>query len=77
MQVAADLGAEAVSFWSGSLPVGTDADTGWRRLTTGVAQVLGAAEPLGVTCAFEPEPGVFVDTLDAALELRRRLSYPR
>ena len=73
VQVAADLGAEAVSFWSGTLPAGTDTDTGWRRLTAGVAQVLAAAEPLGVTCAFEPEPGMFVDTLDAALELRRRL----
>ena len=73
VQVAADLGAEAVSFWSGTLPSGTDADTGWRRLTAGVAQVLAAAEPLGMTCAFEPEPGMFVDTLDAALELRHRL----
>lgn len=76
VRVAADLGAEAVSFWSGTLPPGTDAATGWSRLTEGVERVLEEAEARGVTCAFEPEPGMFVDTLDAALELRRRLGEP-
>ena len=34
------------------------------------------AERRGVVCAFEPEPGMFVDTLDGVLELRRRLGEP-
>jgi sugar phosphate isomerase/epimerase len=76
VDVAADLGAEAVSFWSGTLPAGTPTESGWQRLTDGTASVLDRASPRGVRCAFEPEPGMFVDRLDGVLELRRRLGDP-
>lgn len=76
VEVAADLGAEAVSFWSGSLPEGVDEDRAWGRLCDGVWQVLDLATRRGVVCAVEPEPGHFIDTLDAVLELRRRLDDP-
>jgi sugar phosphate isomerase/epimerase len=76
VRIAADLGAEAVSFWSGTPPQGTTAADGWRRLVPGVTDVLEEAERHGVVCAFEPEPGMFVDTVAAALELRRRLGEP-
>ncbi|SFB92351.1 sugar phosphate isomerase/epimerase family protein [Streptomyces aidingensis] len=73
VRTAAELGAEAVSFWSGTLPPGTPAEEGWRRLADGTAQVLAEAARHGVHCAFEPEPGMFVDTLAGVAELRRRL----
>lgn len=76
VDIAADLGAEAVSFWSGIRPADTDVAIAWQRLTDGVAVVLERAEQRGVTCAFEPEPGMFVETLDAAVELRGRLGNP-
>ena len=76
VEVAADLGAEAVSFWSGALPTGLHPETAWARLSEGVEQVLRLAERRGVVCAVEPEPGHFVDTLDGVLELRRRLGDP-
>jgi sugar phosphate isomerase/epimerase len=76
VRVAAELGAEAVSFWSGTLPAGTSADTGWERLVSGVVPVLEEAQRYSVVCAFEPEPGMFVDRLDGVLELRRRLGDP-
>jgi sugar phosphate isomerase/epimerase len=76
IDVAADLGAEAVSFWSGTLPDGTPDDVGWERLVAGVDAVLAHARSRGVVCAFEPEPGMHVDTLDDVLELRRRLGDP-
>ena len=76
VEVAADLGAEAVSFWSGALPDGVDEDRAWGRLCDGVWRVLDLAQRRGVVCAVEPEPGHFVDTLDAVLELRRRLDEP-
>lgn len=76
VRVASDLGAEAVSFWSGTLPDGTGADEGWRRLLAGVDKVLAEAERHEVVCAFEPEPGMFVDTVAGVLELRRRLGSP-
>lgn len=76
IRVAADLGAEAVSFWSGTLPDGVPAEQGWQRLTAGVAEVLAEAERRDMRCAFEPEPGMFVDTLAGVAELRRRLGEP-
>ncbi|MPY85503.1 MAG: TIM barrel protein, partial [Actinophytocola sp.] len=38
--------------------------------------VLAEAERREVRCAFEPEPGMFVDTLAGVAELRRRLGDP-
>lgn len=76
VDVAADLGAEAVSFWSGTLPANIPAEVAWQRLTAGVTDVLQHAGRYGVRCAFEPEPGMFVDRLDGVLELRRRLGDP-
>ncbi|PSL06997.1 sugar phosphate isomerase/epimerase [Haloactinopolyspora alba] len=76
VRIAADLGAEAVSFWSGTLPAGVDDAEGWRRVVDGVGAVLDEADSRGVVCAFEPEPGMFVDTVGGVLELRRRLGSP-
>lgn len=76
VRIGSELGAEAVSFWSGTLPDGVSADEGWRRLTAGVAAVLEEADRRGVLCAFEPEPGMFVDTVAGVLELRKRLGDP-
>jgi sugar phosphate isomerase/epimerase len=76
VRIAAELEAEAVSFWSGSLPEDAGVEEGWRRLLAGVDAVLAEAERHDVTCAFEPEPGMFVDTVAGVLELRRRVSSP-
>ena len=76
VEVAADLGAEAMSFWSGTLPPHVDDETGWNRLVEGTSQVIDLAERRDVTLAFEPEPGMFVATLDGVLELRRRMGDP-
>jgi len=76
VEVGGDLGAEAVSFWSGALPPDVGDEEAWGRLCDGVDQVLALARRRGVVCAVEPEPGHFVDTLDGVLELRRRLDVP-
>lgn len=76
VRIADDLGAEAVSFWSGILPEGATADQGWDRLTSEVEKVLVVADRLEVDCAFEPEPGMFAERLADVLELRRRLGDP-
>ncbi|MDX3639647.1 sugar phosphate isomerase/epimerase family protein [Streptomyces sp. MB09-02B] len=77
VRIAAELGAESVSFWSGTAPAGTPEQTVWDRLLAGCATVVEAAENAGVTLGFEPEPGMFIDTLDAYDELHRRLDGPR
>jgi sugar phosphate isomerase/epimerase len=76
VRIADDLGAEAMSCWSGTLPDGAPADEGWRRVVDGLGPVLDLAADLGATVCFEPEPGMFVATLDDALELRRRMGEP-
>jgi sugar phosphate isomerase/epimerase len=76
VEVAADLGAEAVSFWSGALPPGLDGPTAWDRLVDGVGRVLDLADRREVVCAVEPEPGHFVDTLDGVLHLRALAGDP-
>ncbi|TLW91062.1 sugar phosphate isomerase/epimerase [Saccharomonospora piscinae] len=68
--IATDLGAECVSFWSGVAPGGLADDVAWQRLRDGVAAVLdGTSAPL----ALEPEPGHFVQHLEQALRLREEL----
>ncbi|MFB7655246.1 MULTISPECIES: sugar phosphate isomerase/epimerase family protein [unclassified Streptomyces] len=76
VRIAAGLGAESVSFWSGAAPADTPRQVVWDRLLSGCATVVEAAAEAGVTLGFEPEPGMFVDTLDAYDELLRRLGGP-
>ncbi|MGB6163962.1 MAG: sugar phosphate isomerase/epimerase family protein [Pseudonocardiaceae bacterium] len=61
IDVAADLGSEAVSFWAGVPGAGLDRGKCWRWLVEGVTDVVDHATARGVTCAFEPEPGMVVD----------------
>ncbi|UPK75156.1 sugar phosphate isomerase/epimerase [Nocardioidaceae bacterium SCSIO 66511] len=76
VRIAYELGAEAMSCWSGTLPAGTPSEEAWRRVTDGLGPVLDDAADLGVACCFEPEPGMFVATVDDALALRDRLGAP-
>lgn len=70
------LHADAVSFWSGARPPGLDDEAAMKRLADGCARALERAEPHLVRLAFEPEPGMFIDTMARFAELRRRLNHP-
>lgn len=63
--IGAELGAEAVSFWSGTPDADTSAEVAWDRLIQGCGTLLAAAQRAGVQLGFEPEPGMLVDRLDA------------
>jgi L-ribulose-5-phosphate 3-epimerase len=76
VDIGADLGAEAVSFWSGITPSGVDPALAWRRLVDGCAEVVGRAEARQVTLGFEPEPGMLVDTIDGWRRLHADLGGP-
>jgi L-ribulose-5-phosphate 3-epimerase len=76
VRIAADLDAEAVSFWSGVRRPGVSANEAWRRLVAGCAQVVDVADRLGVRLGFEPEPGMVVADLDGYDRLRRALGEP-
>jgi sugar phosphate isomerase/epimerase len=71
--IAAGIGAPLVSCWSGAAPAGDSDDAIWTRLVSGIRHLLDAAETSGVALAFEPEPGMFIDTLASYVELRDRL----
>ena len=76
IRVAADLGAECVSFFSGALPPGTDPELARTRLIDALPQVIEEAVARGVPLGLEPEPGHVVERLDDALALRAALGEP-
>jgi L-ribulose-5-phosphate 3-epimerase len=65
INIAAELNADCVSLWSGILRDGAGQAEAYSRLTDGLAAVLTHADEKGVNLAFEPEPGMFIDTLAA------------
>lgn len=76
VRIAAELDAQAVSFWSGTAAEGCDRAVALDRLAQGCHIVLAAAQDAGVVLGFEPEPGMAVDTLDRFEELRDVLGRP-
>jgi sugar phosphate isomerase/epimerase len=72
IRVAADLGSPTVHLCSGPAPGdGLPERDAWKRLAVSIEAVLETAEAYGVALAFEPEPYMFVDTVERCLELRR------
>lgn len=88
IEVAAFLGSDCVSLWSGvvhepgeqNLPTENGAacshDAIWERLATGLARVCQCATDQGVMVGFEPEPGMFIDTMDRFAQLLERIASP-
>ena len=62
--IARELHSEAVSFWSGIIRDIAEPEEAYRRLADGCREVLDFAEPSGIRLAFEPEPGMLVQTFD-------------
>lgn len=60
--IAEALGADCVSFWSGTATDDAPASELQRRLLTGCRSLCDLAEARGVDLAFEPEPGMLIDT---------------
>lgn len=76
VDVAAELGADGVSFWSGAPSDDVPHSELMRRLVEGCRRVADRAAEKGVRLAFEPEPGMLVDTMDRFAELHARVSHP-
>jgi D-psicose/D-tagatose/L-ribulose 3-epimerase len=64
LEVAADTGADAMSFWAGVPKLGVPAADAHAWLRDGAEQVARRAETLGTTAALEPEPGMLIETVD-------------
>ncbi len=76
IDLASALGAEAVSFWSGKAPESLTEDQGLDRLVDALEPVLHHAERAAMPLAFEPEPGMFIDTLRRFARLDERVRHP-
>lgn len=76
VDVAVDLGAEAVSFWSGVRGDGLAEDRAWDRLIAGCASLVDYAAARSVVLGFEPEPGMLVDDLAGYERLWAALGSP-
>lgn len=73
VRVASFLNADAVSLWSGSSDDDVAEDIGYGRLVETLKEISSVASQAHVTLAFEPEPGMFIDTMTRFDELRTRL----
>ncbi|WP_205878002.1 TIM barrel protein [Mycobacterium camsae] len=76
IDIAADLGATCVSLWSGYAVSHTDPQTTRELLIGRLAELVDYADRKDVTLGFEPEPGMFVETVAQARELCRALGDP-
>lgn len=76
IDIAADLGATCVSLWSGYAVDYSDPDTTRELLVSRLAQVVDYADGKAVTLGFEPEPGMFVETVEQARDVCRALGDP-
>jgi sugar phosphate isomerase/epimerase len=76
LAIAAELRAEAVSIWSGTVPAGTSRAEAWGRLVEGMFAVVEEAEAKEITVGFEPEPGMLVDRLESVEALVTTLGRP-
>lgn len=77
LRVAAGLGSPCVSIWSGGALPGDSPQQSLDALAGNLEPVLGLAEQLQIDLGFEPEPGMFVDTLGGFERLRQWIDHPR
>jgi len=72
IDTAAMLGSDCVSLWSGARPEDVERNQALVWLADGLRETLGYAATRNVTLAFEPEPGMLIDTMPRWEELLAR-----
>lgn len=65
------LGAEVLSFWSGRIKEGVDPKDATSWMHEGVGAIVDYAKRQGIVPALEPEPEMFVSTVDDYAALQR------
>jgi sugar phosphate isomerase/epimerase len=76
VDIARELHSDAVSFWSGAPLDQPGEKLLWVRLVDGCRHLCDYVEKQNVRLAFEPEPGMFIDTMDRFAELKDRVNHP-
>ncbi len=73
---AAYLKSDAVSFWAGQLKEDISREAALIRLAEGCREVIEYATEKQVKLAFEPEPGMLIETLSDFEELLQYIDHP-
>jgi sugar phosphate isomerase/epimerase len=76
IEIASSLDAQVVSLWSGVLGEPLAEESAMERLRQDLLEVLAHAEKSRVVLAFEPEPGMFIDTFARFRALDDRIEHP-
>jgi sugar phosphate isomerase/epimerase len=74
IRLAATLEADAVSFWSGAKRDESPPSIHMARLVEACLRLSDFAGDRGMRLAFEPEPGMFIDTMDKFGELHAKVN---
>jgi L-ribulose-5-phosphate 3-epimerase len=77
VDISYELGAECVSFWSGTAEPNIPEHQAWDWLVTGCMQLTEHAKRRGVQLAFEPEPGMLVDQMSKFEVLKKHITSAR
>lgn len=76
VNLAAEADASCMSFWSGTPTDKAAPHALMDRLVDGCKRLADVAAAKKVRLAFEPEPGMFIDTMDKFAELHGRVNHP-
>jgi len=77
VDIAAELHAECVSFWSGATDAEVPEHQAWDWLVTGCQQLAEHSKRRGVQLAFEPVPGMLVDDMAKFEVLKKHITSAR
>jgi L-ribulose-5-phosphate 3-epimerase len=77
IDIAVELESDCVSLWSGILRDEVSEEAAFDRLASGLNEVLDYAQQRGMTIGFEPEPGMFIDTMRRYDRLREQIASPQ
>jgi sugar phosphate isomerase/epimerase len=76
IDIAARLGSDCVSLWSGTLRDGAGDEAAFVRLSEALRPVVDHAAAANVALGFEPEPGMFIDSMARFDQLLDRIDAP-
>src|SRR5262245_1466276 len=76
VEIAAGLRADCVSFWSCTALDDAAPSELMKRLAEGCKRLADIAAERDTRLAFEPEPGMFIDTMDKFAELHQKVNHP-
>ena len=71
------MGSNTLSFWSGKPDFEAAEDSYWQLLIEQCVLISNQVENSGMKIAFEPEPGMFIDTMSKFEELHKAISHSK